>query len=233
MKQDRPYPGLLITFEGPEGSGKTTQVNRLAGQLNDEGLPVSFYREPGSTQVGNEIRAIVLENMGSNIKEKTEVLLFQASRAQLMEERIIPDLLEGKIVCVDRHRDSSIAYQGYAAGMGASEIDRLNNYSTGGLIPDLTIFIDVEPEKGLERRRKNQVFGEAWNRLDDKELEYHKRVYHAYRTLYAYDQEDRWVRIDGSNRIERVALDIQTVIYRELRNYGFIEGQRPSPERRG
>ena len=147
------YPGYLMTLEGGEGGGKTNWARWLYAKLVSMRLPVVQYSEPGSTAIGDQMKSIIHSLQNETIRDWTEAFVFQASRAQLAGERIIPDLKTGKIAIVDRFADSSIAYQGYGKRLGCGRIDLLNQWSTDGLVPDLTLLFDLEPEVGLGRKK--------------------------------------------------------------------------------
>ncbi|MCS6963966.1 dTMP kinase [Thermoflexus sp.] len=186
--------GLLITFEGPEGSGKTTMARWLSDFLRQKGYRVLFTREPGGTPVGEAIRELLHAHEHADMTARTEALLFCAARAQLVERVIRPFLAEGGIVVSDRYADSTLAYQGYGRGLDLEDLQHLNRFATGGLRPDLTFLLDIEVEQGLARRR---VSGDAWTRLDALELSFHQRVREGYRRM-ATAEPDRWVIIDAS-----------------------------------
>ncbi len=192
--------GLLITFEGPEGSGKTTMARWLSGLLREKGYRVLFTREPGGTPVGEAIRELLHAHEHADMSARAEALLFCAARAQLVERVIRPFLTEGGIVISDRYADSTLAYQGYGRGLDLEELRRLNRFATGGLEPDLTFLLDIAVEQGLARRR---VSGDAWTRLDALELSFHQRVREGYRAMAAAEPT-RWVVIDASQPIEAV-----------------------------
>jgi dTMP kinase len=166
--------GFFITFEGAEGAGKTTQSQRLAAELETAGYTVLFTHEPGGTRISERIREIVLNREYREIAPTTELLLFAASRAQLVSERIVPALNNGHIVISDRFVDSTVAYQGYARGFERELIGYLNRVATEGLSPDLTIVLDLSVEAGLQRKIRQDR--EAMNRLDLEDIEFHQRV---------------------------------------------------------
>ncbi|GBD07859.1 Thymidylate kinase [Candidatus Thermoflexus japonica] len=192
--------GFLITFEGPEGSGKTTMARWLSGFLQGKGYRVLFTREPGGTPVGEAIRELLHAHEHADMTARTEALLFCAARAQLVERVIRPFLAGGGIVVSDRYADSTLAYQGYGRGLDLEELRRLNRFATGGLEPDLTFLLDIEVEQGLARRR---ISGDAWTRLDALELSFHQRVREGYRAM-AGAEPARWVIIDASQPVEAV-----------------------------
>jgi len=197
--------GFLITFEGPEGSGKTTMARWLSGFLQGKGYRVLFTREPGGTPVGEAIRALLHAHEHTDMTARVEALLFCAARAQLVERVIQPFLAEGGVVICDRYADSTLAYQGYGRGLDLEELRRLNRFATGGLQPDLTFLLDVEVEQGLARRRAS---GEAWTRLDAMDLAFHQRVREGYLALAAAEPA-RWAVIDASQPMEAVQAAIR------------------------
>lgn len=195
---------MFISFEGTEGSGKTTQIKEIYATIRDKGYPVLLTREPGGTDISNQIRTILLENLDNkNMQARAELLLFCASRAQLVGEVIRPHIEKGGIVLCDRYADSTLAYQGYGHGLPVDDLKQILQFATGGLYPDITVYLDLSPEKGLERRRKGQLFGEDWNRLDDMELSFHKRVYDGYQAIIAADQK-RFLRINADGTPQTV-----------------------------
>jgi dTMP kinase len=166
---------MFITFEGPDGCGKTTQIALLDAYLNQQGYSVFRTREPGGTEISERIRAIVHDRAHADMDNRTEVLLYSASRAQLVAEKIRPALAQGDIVLCDRFFDSTYAYQGYGRGLDLPTLRLITGFATGGLKPDLTICIDIDPKEGLRRRMKDREA--EWNRLDNQELAFHQRVY--------------------------------------------------------
>jgi dTMP kinase len=195
---------MFITFEGTEGSGKTTQIQSVQAALQAAGYRVLMTREPGGTEISNQIRSILLDNMNNtNMQPRAEVLLFCASRAQLVGEVIRPWLESGGLVLCDRYTDSTLAYQGYGHGLPLEGLRQILDFATGGLYPDLTVYLDIVPEKGLERRRKGKSAGEDWNRLDALQLEFHHRVYAGYQQLIS-EQPQRFLRVDADRTPEEV-----------------------------
>ncbi len=166
--------GFFITFEGPEGAGKTTQARRLEETLRDKGYSVRLVREPGGTAVGEEIRQVLLRK-GREIVPLTELLLYQAARAQNTDENILPFLEQGGVIISDRYADSSVAYQGYGRGLPRDEIERINRMVCSGLRPDLTVLLDLDPEVGLQRGKR-----EEFDRLEQENLDFHRRVRNGY-----------------------------------------------------
>lgn len=193
---------LLITFEGGEGVGKSTVIDRLHGEL---GIPTLKTREPGGTKLGEKVRDIVLH--GGKVALRSELLLFLASRAQHVEEVIIPALEAGKTVLCDRFHDSSVAYQGIARGLGAEEVEKLSLYATGGLKPDLTLLFDLDPKIGLQRRGKIASF----DRIEQEALSFHTKIREAFLSLQK--KEPGRIRIiDASQSKEAVYKQALTLI---------------------
>jgi len=205
--------GYLITLEGGEGGGKTTQAVRLREKLTQAGFDVIVLREPGGTQISEQIRQVVLSSKNVGIAFTTEVLLFQAARAQIYREVVLPSLRAGKVVLMDRSRDSSVVYQGMVRGFGRKMIEDLNNVSTKNTYPDLTILLDLSPEIGLERVEKNG----SSNRLEMEGLEFHQQVRQAYKKLVEEDKTGRWVMIDASQSIDQVAQQLWQVVKQKLK----------------
>ena len=203
---------MFITFEGPEGSGKTTQIPQLQEFLTKVGYRVFCTREPGGTLIGDQIREVLLANKNTEMHPRTEILLFQASRAQLVEQVINPRLERGEIVLCDRYADSTIAYQGYGHQMDLVQLQNIVNFATGGLKPDLSLLLDLDVKLGLARRQKD---GDV-NRLDAFKLEFHQRVRAGYHALAAAEPE-RWVVIDASQTPEKVQQDLRSAILARLR----------------
>lgn len=199
---------MFITFEGLDGSGKTTQAKLIAAYLKDAGYDVLLTREPGGTAIGDQIRA-VLHNMDNTaMHPSAELLLYNASRAQLVAEVLRPHLASGGLVICDRFYDSTLAYQGYGHQLDLDVLRTIVTFATGGLKPDLTLYLDITPEDGLTRRKQASLFGEEWNRLDDMELAFHQRVYAGYQALMQAEPQ-RWVRIDAMQSIEQLQADIR------------------------
>lgn len=203
---------MFITFEGPEGSGKTTQIPLLAGFLREQGYNVVTTREPGGTEIGDQVRNILTNLDNTSMHPRTEILLFLAARAQLVEQRIRPELGQGSLVLCDRYADSTLAYQGYGHGVDLAILRQLLNFATGSLWPDLTLLLTIDPEQGLQRRRSG---GGEWNRLDDYALAFHKRVWDGYQEL-AHQEPARWVLIDASQPVEIVQGQIRQVVLERI-----------------
>ncbi|MCX6705051.1 MAG: dTMP kinase [Candidatus Woesebacteria bacterium] len=214
----RQYPGYFITLEGSEGCGKTTQIPHLVESLRQEGLTVYPTREPGGTSISEQIRDVLHDLKNNEMHPRTETLLYQAARAQIVEQVIRPMLMEGRIVISDRFFDSTIAYQGYGHQQDCEQIKSLINYATGGLVPDLTVFMDVDVEVGLRRRK----FGAEWNRMDAFEIEFYKRVKQGYLELVSSNPA-RWVIVDANQGIDEVFSDLKCEVDNRLISNGFIE----------
>lgn len=185
---------MFITLEGPEGSGKTSQMPALADFLRGKGFDVVVTREPGGTAVGDQIREVLMNLKNVAIVPRTEILLFLAARAQHVESLIRPALETGKVVLCDRFGDSTLAYQGYGHKTDLNTLRSLLDFSTGGLWPDLTLLLDVPVKDGLERKKDNDA---EWNRLDAYAEAFHERVRQGYLAL-AEAEPDRWQIIDAT-----------------------------------
>lgn len=195
--------GFFVTLEGPEGSGKSTQSRLLAEYLKSRGEDIVLTREPGGTAIGNQIRDILHSLANTAMEPEAELLLYSAARAQIVAEVIRPALDAGKIVLSDRYADSTIAYQGYGRQLDLELVRRVTEFATGGLKPDLTFFIDVSVDAGLQRRKDGQARGEEWNRMDSLSRDFYDRVHRGYKEMIRQEPE-RWVRIDGSEGIGSV-----------------------------
>jgi dTMP kinase len=200
--------GTFITLEGPDGSGKTTQAQLLVEWLRDQGHDVLLTREPGGTGIGNQIRNVLHDSDNAAMDPRTEFLLYSASRAQHVSELILPSLAAGKLVISDRYADSSLAYQGYGRGLDLEMLQAITAFATQGLKPDITLYFDIAPGEGLQRRL---VSGEEWNRMDAEALAFHRRVRNGYLELAAAEP-DRWKVLDANRPIEDVQADVRAVI---------------------
>lgn len=192
---------MFITFEGPEGSGKTSAANEVIRILVARGYDVLYTREPGGTPIAEEIRNIILDKKNTALDARAEALLYAASRRQHLIEKVWPALKEGKIVISDRFLDSSLAYQGAARKIGIENVLNINLFATEGTFPDLTLLFDITPEKGLERiaiNKKREV-----NRLDLEALEFHRQVRETFLEL-AKKYQERYVVIDASKNLPEV-----------------------------
>ena len=202
---------MFITLEGPEGSGKTTQIAKVAKYLEERGYSVYRTREPGGTAIGDQIRATLLALGNTEMHPRAEALLLQASRAQLVEEVILPRLKAGEIVLCDRYADSTLAYQGYGHQNDLTSLREIINYATGGLWPDLTILLDIDVEEGLKRRNE----AGDMNRLDALELDFHRRVRQGYHQL-AKAEPERWVIVKANRSVEAIQQELRKVMLERL-----------------
>jgi len=202
---------MFITFEGSEGSGKSSQIPALGEFLRRQGYDVLLTREPGGTTIGEQIRQILSNLENQSMQQRTEILLFQASRAQHVEEIIRPHLARGGVVVCDRYADSTLAYQGYGYQRELAPIRAIVEFATAGLTPNLTLFLDVDVEEGLRRRVQD---GE-WNRLDSYEMEFYRRVRQGYHEL-ARQEPQRWAIIDASQPVDQVQQQIRQVVLARL-----------------
>ncbi len=199
--------GVFITFEGPEGSGKTTQLRLLAPWLESQGYPILTTREPGGTVIGEAIRAVLHDPTHREMSPRAEILLYAASRAQHVDEVIRPALNAGRIVLCDRYYDSTYAYQGYGRGLDLETLRAITTFATTNLSPDLTLYLDLDPAIGLQRRRASGPL----NRLDQETLDFHQRVRAGYLELMAREPQ-RWVTIPADAPLETVQDHIRTVV---------------------
>lgn len=201
--------GIFISLEGPDGAGKSSVLEALIPILEAKGQAFVTTREPGGVAVAEKIRDVVLDPKHTEIDEKTELLLYIASRRQHLVERILPALDRGEMVLVDRFIDSSVAYQGFGRGLKVADIDWLNDFTTDGLKPDLTLYFDIEAEEGLARIAKSKERGA--DRLDRESVEWHRRVREGY--LSILEKEPNRVRkIDASQPLEKVVADTLAVL---------------------
>jgi len=203
---------MFITLEGPEGSGKTTQARLLAEWLREQGDEVVLTREPGGTDIGDQIRAVLHDPRNTAMDARAEILLYSASRAQHVAQLIRPALAAGKIVISDRYADSTLAYQGYGRGLDLETLRTITRFATGGLTPDLTLYLDIAPQEGLQRRR---LGGEEWNRLDAETLEFHQQVRAGYLELVSLEPE-RWEVVNAARSVEEVQTEIKALVQARL-----------------
>jgi dTMP kinase len=207
---------LFITFEGPDGSGKTTQIELLAEHLRDQGQEVLITREPGGTSIGDQIRAVVHDVKNVEMTRETEFLLYSASRAQLVRQVIRPHLMRGGTVLCDRFADSSMAYQGYGRELDLDVVRCITQFATGGLCPDLTVYLDLPVEVGLERKESaHAAQAGEWNRLDQQTLDFHQRVRQGYLRMTEADP-DRWLAVDAAQSIPDTQAAIRARLERLL-----------------
>ncbi len=199
---------MFITLEGPEGSGKTSHIKPLTEWLTAQGYKVFATREPGGTNIGEQIRNVIHDLKNTEMHPRTETLLYQAARAQIVEQVIRPKLAEGTIVISDRYYDSTIAYQGYGHQQNLDEVRALVKYATGGLTPDLTILLDIDVEVGLKRKKQNSV---EWNRMDAYEVDFYRRVRAGYLEMVKQEPK-RWVVVDASQSWDEVQEELRKII---------------------
>ena len=205
---------LFITFEGPEGSGKTTMIQMIAEALKDT-HEIVLTREPGGIPISEKIRDILLAN-DTEMDARTEALLFAAARRQHLVEKVVPALEEGKVVLCDRFVDSSLAYQGYARGLGVEDIMQINRFAIENWMPDLTIYLQLPPETGLKRIQDNN---RTSNRLDAEKLAFHKDVVSGYNEL-SENYPERIKVVDADREIEDVFKDTYNIIGKYLNHRG-------------
>jgi dTMP kinase len=207
--------GLFVTFEGMDGSGKTTQMHRLTARLRSMGRAVIETAEPGGPPIAQKIRRILLDSANQELSPATELLLYFASRAQNVDEWIVPAMNRGEIVLSDRFTDSSLVYQGCGRGLGADAVMALDRIACRGLKPDLTILVDVDAEASLARARaRNVAEPHCETRMDDQSLDFHRKVYEAYHALAAAEPE-RVKVVDGRTDID----SIESAVWDVVRNY--------------
>jgi dTMP kinase len=198
--------GAFITFEGPEGSGKTTQVRLLAAWLAQMGHDVLTTREPGGTRIGDGVRALLLDPAHTEMRPETEILLFSAARAQIVGQVIRPHLAQGGIVICDRFADSTLAYQGYGRQLHLATLRQITAFATGNLIPDLSICLDLPVEEGLRRKRGGDLA--EWNRMEREQLVFHERVRAGFLSLAAAEPA-RWLILDALQPVDRIQARIR------------------------
>jgi dTMP kinase len=202
---------MFITIEGPEGGGKTSHIAPLVDFLSESGYAITATREPGGTEIGDQVRAVLTRLENTKMHPRTETLLFLAARAQLVEQCIRPSLSQGRVVISDRYADSTLAYQGYGHGNDLEMLRHLLGFATGGLWPDITFLLDIHPEQGLQRKRS----GGEWNRLDAYTLAFHQRVWQGYHELVQQEPQ-RWVIIDASQPFDTVQNQLRQEIVQRL-----------------
>jgi dTMP kinase len=203
---------VFISLEGLDGSGKTTQFHRLVDWLRARGCDVLALREPGGTPIGEQVRELLHDHKYIDMDARTELLLYCASRAQLVAQRIKPHLAAGGVVLTDRFVDSTLAYQGFGRGLDLNFLHTLLNFATHGLTPTATLYFDVPVEVGLARRSR----GGEWNRLDAESLAFHQRVGAGYKALIAADSQ-RWLILDATKPIDSVTEAMLKLVARKLK----------------
>ena len=209
--------GKFITFEGPDGAGKTTQMKRLGEKLTGEGIAVSYTREPGGTRISEEIRKLLLNPSNKEIISRTEALLYAAARAQHVEEFIRPKVGDGKFVLCDRFTDSTIAYQGYGRGIDLGFLEELNKMATAGVVPDMTFILDIDPGQGINRISEKRALatGVGKDRIELEDLAFHTRVRTGFLELAQRDQV-RCNVIDAAKERDEIHSEIYRLVQEEL-----------------
>lgn len=205
--------GLFITFEGPDGSGKTTIANLVYKKLTEKGNEVLLTREPGGSEIAEQIRNIILDRKNTEMDKKTEALLYAAARRQHLVEKVLPALKENKIVICDRFVDSSLVYQGVARGIGIEKVYNINLFAIEDIMPNFTIFFDIDPEEGIKRTKKDNK--RTLDRLDLEDLSFHQKVYDGYKEVIKR-YPNRIITIDASKSIENVLEDVMKIIEEHL-----------------
>lgn len=200
--------GIFITFEGPEGCGKSTHSRLIAGYLRSKGKSVVYTREPGGTKIGEKIREILLDQRNKDMATEVEAFLYLAARQQITKEVILPALKKGKIVVCDRFQDATVVYQGYAAGLDIEMLNKLGNIATGGIKPDLTIILDIDARLGLGRAGKK-------DRMEKKSLTFHKKVRQGYLAL-ARKEPKRIKVVRVRDEIAETQKAVRTIIDRMI-----------------
>ncbi|MCL4367753.1 MAG: dTMP kinase [Chloroflexi bacterium] len=205
---------MFITFEGPEGAGKTTQARLLLQSLEQQRAKAILLREPGGTPLGDRLRDIVKHARDLTLSPRTEVLLFAASRAQLVDEVIRPRLDQGYVVICDRYADSTLAYQGYGRGLPLDNVGAVVELASDGVSPDLTFLLDLPPDLGLARNKQESA--QSWDRFEEEEIEFHHRVREGYLQLAKQDP-GRWVVLDATRPLEDLHAEIRRVVTERLK----------------
>ena len=217
-------PGLFITMEGPDGAGKTTVIEKLIPLLEERtNVTITSTREPGGSRIAEDIRQIILDVLNVEMDVRTEAILYAAARRQHLTDRILPNLERGGIVFCDRFVDSSLVYQGVARGIGIEEVYQLNQFATAGKTPDVTLYLDVPAEIGLERihlAKGNRQF----DRLDQEGLQFHKMVRQGYLDIIPTDPE-RFIQIDATKTVDEVVQECLTALVERYPEY-FTNGER-------
>jgi len=198
--------GKFITFEGPEGAGKTSVLELLMTELSGTEMEMVFTREPGGIHISEKIREVILNKEHTEMDSRTEALLYAAARRQHLVERVVPAIESGKVVFCDRFIDSSLAYQGYARGLGIEEVLSINEFAINGLMPDLTFYFKIDPKIGLQRISKSSE--REKNRLDLEDLSFHQKVQEGYEKVIAMFSE-RIVVIDAEKSLEEVVCEVK------------------------
>ena len=207
---------MFITFEGGEGAGKSTAIKRIVEKLTSEGYEIVLTREPGGTPIAEEIRNVILDKKNTAMDPRTEALLYAASRRQHLVEKVIPALKEGKLVLCDRFLDSSLAYQAWGRELGSSVLE-INSYGIGDCMPDLTVYLRVDPDTGRKRIRQREQ-----DRIESETEQFHQKVFNGYEQL-CKDYPERIFCVDASRSIEDIEMTIRTEVKRRID--GFSSGK--------
>lgn len=223
--------GMLVNFEGLDFSGKSTAmeevVRRIKERVKGSELKIVKLLEPGTTEIGSQIRGVLHDMKNHQMSPRTEVLLYEASRAELVDKMIKPELVAGTLIFADRFDDSTTAYQGYGRRLGSEEIKKLNLFATGGIKPDLTFLFDIPVDEMV--RRKERDSSREYNRMDAQEIDFYERVRYGYIILASGDP--RWVTIDATKSREVIADEVERKVMERLILKGLIEGQKIRRER--
>jgi dTMP kinase len=211
--------GIFITIEGGEGAGKTTLIEGIWRMLDTKGIPVLTTREPGGIPIAEQIRGVILDQANVKMEARTEALLYAAARRQHLVEKVRPALAEGRVVICDRFVDSSLAYQGYARGLGMDEVWSINRFAVEDTMPQLTLWMDVKPETGLSR--VHSAAGREINRLDLEGLAFHRLVREGYMRLYEREPQ-RIVRLDAEQPENELLNEAFRIIQPILEEYGHL-----------
>lgn len=209
--------GLFIVFEGGEGSGKSTMIDKVYEWLRECNYDCIKTREPGGISIAEQIRQVILNKENTDMDSRTEALLYTAARRQHLVEKVIPALENGQVVLCDRFLDSSLAYQGFARGIGIDEIYEINKFAIGDCMPDISILFDISPELGMERINKNSQ--REVNRLDLESLDFHNKVREGYDIVYK-NNKDRMVKINAEEPIDKVFDNVKNIISNLLNDFG-------------
>ncbi len=212
--------GVFLSFEGGEGSGKSTQARRLYDWLLSQSIPAVWTREPGGTELGTRIRALLLDKGQEPVSERAELLLYQADRAHHVETKILPALRQGAVVICDRFADSSVVYQGICRGLGEAQTASLNRYSTGGLFPELTVLLDIPAEAGMARVHRRVQQGTVLDRMESEALGFHKKVRAGFLKL-ARRAPSRYVILDARKPEDVLEAAIRTKVLAKLKRRGI------------
>lgn len=202
--------GKFIVLEGSDGSGKSTLALKIGDYYKEKGFNIEFTREPGGTLISEKIRELILDRSSTEMDYRTEALLYAAARAQLVTQKIIPWLKEGKIVICERYVYSSLVYQGLGRGLGIDEIKKINDFATAGIKPDLAILLNVDPEIGLKRK----INIDGGDRLENENISFHKSVYEGYKKLPEYFPEI--ISIDANGTMDEIFEEVRNLLVRRV-----------------